>query len=60
MHLAVIILIVHLHEFNLKTVFHYQISLLKLPKSFLGASAEWNTDVTGLYRPPVNGTFQII
>jgi len=60
MYLAVIVLTVHLHKFNLKIVFHYQISLLKLPESFLGASGKWNTDVTGLYKFPVNGTFQII
>ena len=60
MHLAVMILTVHLHEFILKIVFHYQISLLKLPKSVLGVTAEWNTDVTGHYKFPVNGTFQII
>jgi len=60
MHLAVITLTVQLPEFNLRIVFHYQISLLKLPKSFLGASGKWNTDVKGLYKFPVNGTFQII
>lgn len=60
MHLAVIILTVHLYEFTLKIVFHYQISVLKRPKSFLGVSGERNTDVTGLYKFPVNGTFQII
>jgi hypothetical protein len=54
MHLAVMILTVHLHEFTLKIVFHYQISLLKLPKSFLGVTGEWNTDVTGHYKFPVN------
>jgi len=58
--LALIILTVHLHEFNPKIVFHYQISLLKLPKLFLGASGKWNIDVTGLYKFPVSGTFQII
>jgi hypothetical protein len=34
----------HLQEFTLKIVFHYQISLLNLPKSFLGASGGWNTE----------------
>jgi hypothetical protein len=60
MHLAVMILTVHLHEFTLKIVFRYQISLLKLPKSFPSVTGEWNADVTGHYKFPVNGIFQII
>jgi len=60
MHLAVIILTVQLHEFTLKTDFHSQTSVLKLPKLYLGARCEWNTEVTGLYKFTVNGIFQIV